>query len=31
MELLDVAYHEKLSKNDLWRIVLEKVRDLLEA
>ena len=31
MEVFDVDFHEKLSKNDLWRIVLGEVRDLLEA
>lgn len=30
MELLDVDYYEKLSKNNLWRIVLGEVRELLE-
>lgn len=31
MEVLDVDHHEKLSENNLWRIVLGKIRDLLEA
>ena len=31
IEVLDVDHHEKLSENNLWRIVLGKVRDLFEA